>query len=317
MITGISSKYIEDFSSVYNNIEEVGTNNNDNIKNIESFTNEKKKNLSLINNKMNKKNNNKYQFHNSMTDDNMDNNVVFNKNKINIKNNKINSNSYSKLNPSGERNNSKNHMFEMRGNNEIPKDYDGLEDDEFELTNEITSNMERNNINTSNPQESPYNPKPTIINKLNNKDKPNVKMLNMKENMNKNNLNNNEYNDVSSEIEDIEKLAEEDYKGTINEEDILETNEVDEIDETEKTENDKYDDENIEEPFVGSSITGKQALKILLLSLLITLFVYILLSKEVLFFVKKVVNYLPQLSLEFIQYSLIFIVIYISLLTFI
>lgn len=294
MFAGIDSKFTENFASISdikNDFMEVGLSEDDairKIKKIESFQN----NLSS-----------------------------------NIKNNNTSSkmNKNSSLNPPGVRNNSKNNMYPMRGNLPIPPDYEGLEEDEFELTREITSDMSRNNIETSDPMSSSRNPKPTIKNSLNKRrnnsnNKRNEKFQDIKTN-NKmgGSLGGSEYDELSSPMEMVEKVAERDYEETMptESESNMEMTEPESAAlEEEIVEEPAVSEEDIEEPFVGSSMSGKQFLKTILLALLITLFVYVILSKEVFTYVRKLASMIPHVSLEMVHYAIIFLVIYLCLVIF-
>jgi hypothetical protein len=73
---------------------------------------------------------------------------------------------------------------------------------------------------------------------------------------------------------------------------------------------------DLEEGFVGSSITGKYMLKVLLLSLLITVFIYIYNTKEISNIIKWVSNKIKALPHDVIHYGVIFLVIYVLMLLF-
>ena len=74
--------------------------------------------------------------------------------------------------------------------------------------------------------------------------------------------------------------------------------------------------DSIEEGFVGSAITGKYMLKILLLALLITLFIYIYSTKELSSIIKMISAKIKALPHDVIHYGIIFLVIYLTLLIF-
>jgi hypothetical protein len=74
--------------------------------------------------------------------------------------------------------------------------------------------------------------------------------------------------------------------------------------------------DNIEESFVGSYITWKYMLKIVLLSLVITLFIYLYSSKEMCSIVRYVSSKIKFVSYDIIFYGGIFLVIYLILLIF-
>ena len=79
---------------------------------------------------------------------------------------------------------------------------------------------------------------------------------------------------------------------------------------------DVQDSEKIEEGFSGSSITGAYMLKIFLLSLLITAFIWLYCTKEVSGIIHMVSSKIKALPHDVIHYGVIFLVIWLTLLIF-
>lgn len=116
--------------------------------------------------------------------------------------------------------------------------------------------------------------------------------------------------------QEVSTKARKDYLKTPKELDnVVSFKDVDE--EAAETEDDKSSDiESVEEGFVGSSITGKYMLKIFLLALLITVFIYIYCTKEISSVIKMISSKIKALPHEVIHYGVIFLVIYLTLLIF-
>ena len=79
---------------------------------------------------------------------------------------------------------------------------------------------------------------------------------------------------------------------------------------------DVQDSEKIEEGFSGSSITGAYMLKIILLSLLITAFIWLYCTKEVSGIIRMISSKIKTLPHDVIHYGVIFLVIWLTLLIF-
>ena len=74
--------------------------------------------------------------------------------------------------------------------------------------------------------------------------------------------------------------------------------------------------QDIEEGFSGSSITGAYMLKIFLISLLITAFIWIYCTKEVSSIIRMISSKIKTLPHDVIHYGVIFLVIWLTLLIF-